>query len=331
MRSLPWTLAVAATIVVVTGTPSPAEAQGTLDAATDLYASAAYDDALAMLDRLPVDGLDVTTRVTIDHYRMLCLLALGRTDDAERAIARLLELHPAYTLGEDDASPRVVKVFLEVRGRVLPEMIRRRFDAAQALQVKGDHAGAVTAFAVVRALLADAGMAGSEGALSELAQQAARGEASSREALEAGERRAALDAAVAAAARDDLARAAASPPAEPVPPPTAAAPPTPAPPPVPADGIYTANDRGVVAPVALRQEVRRWFGPMTPPTAGTPLGQVQFVIDETGAVTDLGVVASVSAFYDAVVIESVRTWRYQPATRDGVPVKFRRVISLVSR
>lgn len=328
MRALPRTLAVAATILVVTGAPAPVSAQGTLEAATELYSSAAYDDALAMLERLPTAGLDVTTRVTIDHYRMLCLLALGRTGDAERAIARLLELHPAYTIGEDAASPRVVKVFLEVRGRVLPEMIRRRFDAAEKLQADGDHAGAATAFAVVRSLVADAGMAGAEGALAEIAEQSARGEASSRDALAAAERRAALDAAAAAAARDTLARATASP-AEPVAP--AAEPPVPAPPPVPADGIYTVNDRGVVAPVALRQDVRRWFGPMPPPTAGTPLGQVQFVIDETGAVTDLTVVASVSAFYDAVVVESVRNWRYQPATKDGTPVKFRRVVSIVSR
>ena len=65
--------------------------QDALNAARDLYASAAYEDALAVLNRMP----EATTRTpdearTLSQYRAFCLLALGRTAEAERAIETMI-------------------------------------------------------------------------------------------------------------------------------------------------------------------------------------------------------------------------------------------------
>lgn len=302
-----------------------AQVPASLNGAMSLYASAAYDDALAMLERLPSEGVDATTRVSIDHYRMLCLLALGRTDEAERVIASLLDLHPTYRIAEGDASPRVMKVFAEARQKALPRVIIGRYAEAKRRYEARDHAGAASAFALVRALLADPDIAAIDPQLADLAQVATGFEDLSRAAMAADERRAAE----AAAAADAAATARAAQAAEAAR--LAALPPPPPPPPAePADGVYAVTDAGVMPPVVLRQDLRRWMGPLPPPPTGTPLGQVELLIDETGAVRSATVVGSISGFYDAILVNAARDWKFRPATRAGQPVKFRRVVSVLA-
>lgn len=327
----PGVTALLLTALLTSGSARPARAQvpASLEGAMSLYAAAAYDDSLAMLDRLPTAGIEPTARVSIDHYRMLCLLALGRTADAEGVIASLLDLHPTYRIAEGDASPRVMKVFAEARRRALPGVIDRRYQDAKRLYTAGDYAAAATGFAVVRTLLGDVELTATDPRLTDLAQVAAGFEELCRAAIAAAERRvaeaaAAADAAATAArAREAELAEAARKAAEPAP--------IPPPPSEPADGIYSVAHRGVVAPVVIRQDLRRWTGPLPRPEAGTPLGQLEVVIDETGSVIGAAVVTSVSGFYDAVLLDSAKSWKYQPATKDGRPVKFRRVLSILSR
>jgi TonB family protein len=53
---------------------------------------------------------------------------------------------------------------------------------------------------------------------------------------------------------------------------------------------------------------------------------VELVIDESGAVQEAVVKQGLNPAYDAMVIRATRTWRYAPAMKDGLPVKFRRTI-----
>jgi TonB family protein len=48
---------------------------------------------------------------------------------------------------------------------------------------------------------------------------------------------------------------------------------------------------------------------------------VRFVVGETGEVRDVSVVESAGTVVDDVVVAAVRTWKYQPATKQGVKVK----------
>ena len=73
-------------VAALCAAPATVMAQDTLAAARELYAAADYENALAALNRMqgvthPADELR-----TIDQYRAFCLLALNRTDEADRAI-----------------------------------------------------------------------------------------------------------------------------------------------------------------------------------------------------------------------------------------------------
>ena len=77
-------------------------------AARDLYASARYDEALAVLNGLqPTSDGGGSDRKSIEQYRSLCLLALGRGTEAESAIAAVVTADPLFMPNETDASPRV--------------------------------------------------------------------------------------------------------------------------------------------------------------------------------------------------------------------------------
>src|SRR5687767_80440 len=99
--------------------------QDALNAARDLYASAAYEDALAVLNRMPETTRTPDEARTLSQYRAFCLLALGRTAEAERAIEILITRDPTYQPPASDMSPRVRTAFIEVRRRVLPSIIQQ--------------------------------------------------------------------------------------------------------------------------------------------------------------------------------------------------------------
>src|SRR3954469_2052351 len=100
---LPFLLAASLTHVAFGQVPS----RDPLGAARDLYASARYDEALAVLNDLrPADASAAAAdRRSIEQYRSLCLLALGRGSEAESAIAAVVTADPAYQPTETDASP----------------------------------------------------------------------------------------------------------------------------------------------------------------------------------------------------------------------------------
>ncbi|MEP7118425.1 MAG: hypothetical protein ABI880_12630, partial [Acidobacteriota bacterium] len=202
-------------VALCAGRAGDAAAQASLDPAIRLYEAAAYEDALVALDAVPVAAADVSDRVSIDHYRVLCLLALGRTADAESTMGELLELYPSYEL-DADSSPRVRAVFTSVRRRLLPGIVRQRYTAARRAYDGKQYRNAATEFAVVAELGgAVAQDDPSNVALGDMVDVAA------------GLRTLALAALDAEAAALAAALAAAPPPPPPPPPPELAAPATP--------------------------------------------------------------------------------------------------------
>ena len=77
---------VAACAAAVLSAPSHAEAQASLAAARDLYASAAYTEALVMLNSLAANQRAREERQMVDLYRTLCLVALGRKAEADTVV-----------------------------------------------------------------------------------------------------------------------------------------------------------------------------------------------------------------------------------------------------
>jgi hypothetical protein len=57
-------------------------------------------------------------------------------------------------------------------------------------------------------------------------------------------------------------------------------------------------------------------------------GLLEVVIDEQGRVVGLNLRASLHPVYDTLLIAAAREWRYRPATYQGRPVKFRKMIQI---
>jgi hypothetical protein len=69
------------------------------------------------------------------------------------------------------------------------------------------------------------------------------------------------------------------------------------------------------------------------PARSVPPGQgvVEVVVDETGIVETATLRQPVNPQYDAVVLAAAKTWLYKPASLDGTPVKYRKMIQVVLR
>ena len=95
-----------------------------LSAARELYASAAYEDALVALNRLRSTDHPPSQSPIIEQYRAFCLLALGRASDAEQAIEAVVTADPSFHPADSEVSPRIRTTFTEVRRRMLPVIIQ---------------------------------------------------------------------------------------------------------------------------------------------------------------------------------------------------------------
>ncbi len=269
--------------------------QEQLAAARDLYASARYDEALTVLNGMSAGE---NNRKSIEQYRSLCLLALGRGSEAENAIAAVVTVDPLFMPGEAEASPRVRGAFSEVRHRLLPEIAAARYGAAKAAFDRKDYVTAQPAFRELLTLLADPQM-----------------------------RNRLADLRVLAAGFLDLSVAAAAPPPEPAKPEPVVPAPAPAPAPVSAAHIWSADEEGVTAAVAVKQVVPRV--PIAIASQAGRRGLLELLIDEQGRVVGITLRTSVHPVYDPLLMASARQWKYQPATVNGVPVKFRKLVQIV--
>jgi TonB family protein len=268
-----------------------------LAAARDLYASAAYDDALMMLNRLRSADHPASQSRAIEQYRAFCLLALGRSADAEQAIEAVVAADATFQPGETDASPRIRSAFTSVRRRMLPSIIQQKYAQAKAAFDRKEFGTAADGFTQVLTALAD----------QDVAVEARQPPLSDLRTLAGG--------------FQELAAKAAAPPP---PPPALVAVAAPPPPTPVAPRIYTGGETGVVAPVIVSQALPPFPGQVVIPRSG----KLEILIDESGNVESAVMRESVSQTYDAMVLSATRQWRYRPATANGAPVKFRKTVQI---
>jgi hypothetical protein len=269
-------------------------ADTSLAAARDLYVSASYDDALAMLGTLSNGQRSAQERQSIDLYRTLCLFALGKTSDADRVIEAMLLRDPLYRAGDEELSPRVESAFQTARRRILPSVIQQKYADAKAAFDKQDWATASTGFAEVLKSIADP----------DIAASAAAPPLADIKTLASGFR--------------DLAVKSTPPPA-PAPKAVEAKPVV-----RPVKAVYSPEDRDVLPPVAIVQRVPKYPANVTRPLSGV----VQFIVDENGAVQTPTMPVSIDMSYDGMVISAAKKWQYTPAMLEGKPVKYLKRLSI---
>jgi TonB family protein len=274
-----------------------AAGQESISAARDLYSSAAYEDALAMLNKLPDSNRPMDEVNAIEQYRAFCLLALGRTAEAEHAIELVVAAEPTYR-PTNELSPRLRNAFSDVRRRVLPSIIQQRYMQAKNAFDRKEFAAAANGFSQVLDSMNDPDVIAAAGQppLSDL------------RTLAVGFK--------------DLAATAAAPP--PPPPAPAPAPVVEAPAVPKAPRIYTSNDQDVTQPGVIRQELPPFPGQVVIPRQG----MIEIVIDEIGQVESAMMRIPVSPVYDQLALAATKTWRFRPATINGMPVKYRKAVQV---
>jgi TonB family protein len=310
-------------------------AQESLTTAKDMYASAAYEDALSTLTRLHDSaGTAAPIAVQIDQYRAFCLFALGRTAEAQSVAEALIAKDPLLQLDDGDASPRIVAMFADVRKRLLPGLTRDEYRTARASLDRKDFASAEAQLTMTRRMLEEAQKLGSSdeaiGDFRVLVDGFLELTRSAAEARATDQRSQAPAAGPAAASPAAASPSAAGPspggPSPAAPPHAALVPNTPA----QSLQVYDSSAPDVVAPVVLHQAM-----PTIPPTVSSVLsaihksGVLDVTIDQQGNVERVVMRERVHPIFDTLVLDAARNWKYRPAMKDGVAVRYLKTIAIV--
>jgi TonB family protein len=282
-------------------------AQDALARAKDLYLSAAYDEALVLLEQLKSQPPPAAPEV--EQYRMFCLLALDRRDEARKAIENIVTTDPLYRPSETQTSPRIRAVFQDTRKALLPTLVQRKYAEAKTAFEKKDPK-ALAQFEQVLTLLDDPDLKGTP-QLSDL------------RTVVSGFR--------------DLSKAMATPLPAPAPPPIAASAVAQRPAIEPGRAT-TATDSGsdraanfaagFTPPIVISQPLPPWAPPNPVDRRTLFKGLIEVTIDENGSVTSATLQQSVHPLYDDKLLAMARTWKYKPATRNGIPTSSLKVVEI---
>jgi TonB family protein len=290
-----------------------AQAGNPLDRARALYDSASFDEALLILDR--VSGAQPESDVEeVQRYRALCLLALNRTSDAQRAIEIVFSRDPLFRLSDGDAPPRMRTAFNDVRRRLMPRVVDQLYASAKLTFDRKEYELAATQFSDLLTFLED-GDARDLPSLKEFRTLATGFRDLSQVALAAAPHPAPV------AAPEPLVQ---TPPAGQ----TAGAFTVPTATPIP--GAAQAPSGTLEPPVVIKQQMPLWLGMREFLPRGNR-GTIRVIIDERGNVEDARVIESVHMVYDALLLSATRTWKYEPAKLDGKPVRYVKMIEVVLR
>lgn len=287
--------------------------QDALARAKALYVSAAYDEALSLLDEARSSG-DV---VEVDQYRAFCLLALGRNDDAKKVIQQIVEANPAFQPSETQVSPRLQEAFRDVRRRLLPSIVRQSYADAKAAYERKEFASAGTRFESVITLLSDrdAGAAADLADLKILSQ-------GFLDLIKTMPAPAPPLAAPSGAATASATPAAPTPAATQAPVPSGTQPDAPRPAPL----VYDAADADITPPIAISQVMPPWHPDKRLPQRYE--GTLIVVINEQGNVTSITSQGNHHPAYLQVLRRAAAQWKFRPATKNGAPVTYRKVVAI---
>jgi TonB family protein len=290
--------------------PALAAAQDSFARAKEFYDSAAYEEALQVLGKLEASS----SSTEVAAYQVFCLVALGRSAEASQAIQSIVRTDPLFRPSEAQASPRVRAFFEDVRRPLLPDVVRQTYARAKSAFDQKDMKTAGAEFDRVIGLLDELG----------------------------GESDGTSDLKTLAVSFRDLTRLA-------TPAPAPAAPAVPAPAPAAAAStpsmgemgpvvattttvatttptgprVYGPSDTGLTKPVAITRPLPAWQ-PRTPVEAKQSFrGVLEVVVDEQGRVAKATLLEPVHPTYDAVLLKAIQDWKFRPATREGVAVKYR--------
>lgn len=258
-----------------------ASAQNSLQSVKDLYASAAYEDALSAVGKF-----DSTTEpnVEAEQYRIFCLVALGRMDEADQAVEKLLKASPQYRPDAAQASPRIQSLFSQVRRRIGPTLVKQYYQQGRAAMERKDREEAIAQFDAMLKMAND---------------EDVRNEPSVSELRELGSGFLELSKAL---------------------------PPKPKATDAPAVAA-TPRPNVIVPPTVIQQKLPPWIP--DPVSRATEFhGAIRVQISADGKVLNAEMIKSVHPAYDQLLLRTAKSWLYQPATKDGVPIPSEKTVEV---
>jgi len=258
------------------------EAQDSMQSVKELYASAAYEDALTAVGKIDSPS---EPNLEAEQYRVFCLVALGRTDEAAKAVESVLTIQPEYRPNSTDASPRIQTLFSQVRGRMAPTLVKRMYQQGRAAMDRKDREEAVAQFEAMLRIANDPDV---------------RNDASISELRDLGSGFLELSKAL---------------------------PPKPKPAEVAPASAAAARPSVISPPVAIQQRMPPWV-PDPVSRAAEFRGAIRVQISAEGKVTGAEMLKSVHPAYDQLLLRSARTWLYEPAKKDGVPIPSEKTVEV---
>jgi TonB family protein len=303
MKSLALAFTVAASTIAFTDGADP------LTVAKELYASAAYEEALTTLTEARKAEPSSKEAIQLDQYRVFCLYALGRRGDAESVAQGIVRADPFFQPSEEEASPAINALFAAVKRQTLPTVIKDRYRSAKAALDKKDAAAAEPLLEDVQHLIAQwSAMGQPDEAISDIGVLAegflTLARSKTPDPTDAR-------AAAAPAARTDNATIDSSAPAMKA---------------NDANTVFGPESTGVTPPVAIVQSLPPV--PLQFVRNGERRGIYEVTIEPTGRVATVVVRQSMNPAYDRLAIDAAKKWQFKPAMKDGQPVKFMKAVAV---
>jgi TonB family protein len=282
-----------------------AEAAATAGDVRRLYESADYEQAMRIVDALLAKGpLAADEQRLLQRYRALCLLAFGKTGEAEATIETLLRGDPLFA-PDGDMPPRLTAMVNEARGRMARSLVTETYQRGRDRLKSGETAAARTDMTTVVAMIDDPTLQlGDDPFFAQLRLLADGFRALSASPTQDAMRESTRP------ATDDPGAPAESTAASRTPVATLSLAPSP---------TNAGSTNGFVAPRAVAQPLPRFASS----SGGVRReGEITVDIAADGSVTAARMTLGISPAFDASLVDAAKRWRYTPATRLGVPVPY---------
>ena len=298
--------------------PSAAAADEPLAQIKRLYFAAQYEEALAALAHAAPEESDEA-----GEYVVLCYLGLGRTSEAEQVIERLVLKNPLHPLDLKGRSPKFVAAYQPVRQRLIAIVAETMYGLAKASFRSGQRGVASSRFKDLIVLLegsdadtpriADLRML-AEGfvSLAEPRPIISDRPTASRNDIPIQETLAMTIVAdiETAASREGAVDTRPFSPWRPQ--------------------VFSVDDSNVKPPVVVDQRMPTWNAPRQF-AHSTFRGSLEVLIGEDGLVASVRSLSRTHPMYDQILVAAAKSWAYEPAVKDGRPVKYRKVVDFTLR
>jgi hypothetical protein len=92
--------------------------------------------------------------------------------------------------------------------------------------------------------------------------------------------------------------------------------------------IYSPRSEGVASPIALRPQLPR---ELPPDVNRSELSLIELIISPLGTVESVRLIGVPRNVHDSMLLSAAKAWVFRPAVKDGVPVRYRKTVSVAPR